>query len=219
MGKTILTKRQQQLLTLLFADSYIKKHFYLTGGTALSEYYLHHRLSEDLDLFSSEEVDPKGVEIILKKIKKKINFKKIVYQNHFNRNLFFLHFNDEILKTEFTYYPFEQIEKPNNMENIKIDSLFDIAVNKADTIITNPRSRDFIDLYLIINLKKWQFNKLIKDARIKFDKYVDPLQITEQLLQATKVKDYPRMIVPLENKKWQNFWLNEARKLKDQIFK
>lgn len=219
MGKTILTRRQQQLLSLLFTDIYINKHFYLTGGTALSEYYLHHRLSEDLDFFSSEEVDTKGVEIIFKKIKKKINFKKIVYQNHFNRNLFFLHFDDEILKTEFTYYPFEQIEQPKNIENIKIDSLIDITVNKTDTIITNPRSRDFIDLYLIISSKKWQFNKLIKDARIKFDKYVDPLQITEQLLQVTKVKDYPRMIIPLENKKWQNFWINEARKLKDQVLK
>ncbi len=30
-------------------------HFYLTGGTALAEFYLGHRFSFDLDLFTSEE--------------------------------------------------------------------------------------------------------------------------------------------------------------------
>ena len=29
--------------------------FYLTGGTALSVFYLAHRLSEDFDLFTSDE--------------------------------------------------------------------------------------------------------------------------------------------------------------------
>ena len=29
--------------------------FYLTGGTALSRFYFHHRLSEDLDLFTETE--------------------------------------------------------------------------------------------------------------------------------------------------------------------
>ncbi|MDO8610730.1 MAG: nucleotidyl transferase AbiEii/AbiGii toxin family protein [bacterium] len=219
MVKTILTKRQQLLLKLLFSENYIYKNFYLTGGTALSEYYLHHRLSEDLDLFSFEEVNIKGVEIIFQNIKKKIKFHKIVYQNTFNRNIFFLHFDDEVLKTEFTYYPFEQIEKPKNIENIKVDSLIDMAVNKTDVIVTHPRSRDFIDLYLIIKLKKWNFSRLLKDSRIKFDTYIDPLQITQQLLQSTLVKDYPRMIILLENKEWQNFWLEEAKKIKNQILK
>ena len=31
-----------------------------------------------------------------------------------------------------------------------IDSLIDIATNKIFTIYQNPRSRDFIDLYLIL---------------------------------------------------------------------
>ena len=31
--------------------------FYLTGGTALSAFYLHHRLSEDLDFFTESDVE------------------------------------------------------------------------------------------------------------------------------------------------------------------
>jgi len=217
MEKTILTKKQHLLLELLATQPYIQQHFYLSGGTALSEYYLHHRLSEDLDFFSLEEVSPKTIQIIFRKIKQKINLQKVVYQQSFNRNLFYLHFSGEVIKTEFTYYPFEQIEQPKKIDKLKIDSLIDIAVNKADTIVTRPRSRDFIDLYLILKKKQWEFNDLLKAARIKFDIYSDPLHMVQQLIEVTKVRDFPRMIIPFEYKECEDFWLQEAAKLKKDI--
>ena len=48
---------------------------------------------------------------------------------------------------EFTYFPFERIEKKEKIGNLYIDSLLDIAVNKVFTIYQKPRARDFIDLY------------------------------------------------------------------------
>src|SRR5260221_402194 len=83
------------------------------------------------------------------KIKQQVNFQKVTFENSFNRNLFFIHFTDEVIKTEFTYYPFEQVEQPQKKDGLKVDSLIDIAVNKLNTIFTMPRTRDFIDLYLI----------------------------------------------------------------------
>lgn len=218
MEKKILTKRQKQLLDLISAESYVHQHFYLSGGTALAVYYLQHRLSEDLDFFSLEEVETKAIQIIFKKIKPKIQFEKVVYENSFNRNLFYVHFSDAIVKTEFTYYPFEQIEQPKKIGMLKIDSLLDIAVNKTDTILTHPRTRDYIDLYLIMQKEKWMFSDLIMKARIKFDTYVDSLQIVQQLLEVTKVKDYPHMIIPFDMKECKQFWLNEAQKLEMEIF-
>ena len=50
-NKTILTPRQSQILKAVAAEEYFSRHFYLAGGTALSEFYLKHRLSEDLDFF------------------------------------------------------------------------------------------------------------------------------------------------------------------------
>jgi hypothetical protein len=47
----------------------------------------------------------------------------------------------------------------------------------------------------------------------------DPLQMATQLLQVTDLKDYPKMIIPLEDNQWQNFWLEEAKKLKSQVLK
>ncbi len=48
----ILTEWQKVFLKA-FASSDLKEHFNLSGGTALSGFYLEHRLSDDLDFFSS----------------------------------------------------------------------------------------------------------------------------------------------------------------------
>ena len=50
--KTILTKNQQLLLNEIGKNKAISEAFYLGGGTALAEFYLKHRLSEDLDFFT-----------------------------------------------------------------------------------------------------------------------------------------------------------------------
>lgn len=52
-GKGILSDFQKDFLHL-FASLPDQEQFYLTGGTALAEYYLGHRYSFDLDLFTSE---------------------------------------------------------------------------------------------------------------------------------------------------------------------
>jgi len=51
MARTILSPNQTRLLEIIANDKEICHRFYLTGGTALAEFYLHHRLSEDLDFF------------------------------------------------------------------------------------------------------------------------------------------------------------------------
>jgi predicted nucleotidyltransferase component of viral defense system len=47
----VLTPLQRDFLSAFFARS-IAEPFFLTGGTALAAFYLHHRYSEDLDLFT-----------------------------------------------------------------------------------------------------------------------------------------------------------------------
>lgn len=217
--KTILSTHQQELLKALSKEKIIQDYFYLSGGTALAAYYLHHRYSEDFDFFSTEPFQAEQVLIQLQQMKSQFPYKKLELKQHMNRNLFFFYLDDEVIKTEFTYYPVEQIEKPWTKDGLKIDSLLDIAVNKVFTIFENPRSRDFIDLYFIIKQKKWSLTDLMKKAQIKFDIYVDPLQIGRQLIRVTEVKDYPRMIKELAPSVWQTFFLNEAKKLKPEVLK
>ena len=215
--KSILSDRQRNLLGLFASNPSIKKHFYLSGGTALAEYYLHHRYSEDLDFFTEEEVAPLSIQVFIKDIAKKAGVKNVDFQQSFNRNLVFLHFDDEIIKTEFTYYPFTQLEPTKEINGLQVDSLIDIAVNKTFTIYQKPRSRDFIDIYLIMREKGWSFSDLRKKARIKFDTHIESLQMAQQLLEVDHLEDFPRMIGKLDNKEWQDFWKNEVAKIKSEV--
>lgn len=83
MAKTTLTVQQQLLLDFISKQKNITGKFYLSGGTALAQYYLYHRLSEDLDFFSLEEVNPLSVQISLKNIQDKAGITKIDFQQSF----------------------------------------------------------------------------------------------------------------------------------------
>lgn len=216
-SKSILTKRQKLLLSIFSSNKNFINNFYLSGGTALAEYYLHHRYSEDLDFFTEKEIDPISIQVFLKSISDKAGVKNIDFQQSFNRNIVFLHFDNEVIKTEFTYYPFTQVENPKEIDGIKIDSLIDIAVNKTFTIYQKPRSRDFIDLYLIMKENGLSFSELRKKARIKFDTNMDPLQMALQLLKVDNLEDFPKMIEQLDPGVWRSFWEEEASKLKNEV--
>jgi predicted nucleotidyltransferase component of viral defense system len=219
MAKTILTSLQRKILSLLSSDKNFQNNFYLTGGTALSEYYLYHRISEDLDFFSPKEIDTIWLTTIANQLKGDTKAKKLDIQQSFNRNLVIFSFKNEILKTEFTYFPFVQIEKPKILDAIKTDSLLDIAVNKFFTIYQNPQARHFIDLYLIIKDKQVKWQELSRLARIKFDVAIDPIQLGSQLVVASEVKDLPKMIINLPENQWREFFIEKAKELKNEIEK
>jgi predicted nucleotidyltransferase component of viral defense system len=217
MAETILSANQAKILEVISRDKKICQNFYLTGGTALAEYYLQHRLSEDLDFFSEKEFDIQGINVFFAKNNKLFGIKKIDFQQSFNRNLTFLYLKDEVIKTEFTYFPFPRIEKKIKKNKLFIDSLEDIAVNKLFTIYQKPRSRDFIDLYLIMKKTDWKINDLIKKTKVKFDWHIDYLQLGSQFIQAKTVKDYPRMILKLKNEEWQKFFVDQAKGFSKKI--
>lgn len=214
MSASILTGDQKLLLTTLAREKSITSSFYLSGGTALSEYYLHHRLSEDLDFFSEEEIDTEGLSILIKKVSAKAGITEVTFEQSFNRNLFFVRMAHSTVKTEFTYYPFPRIENGTNVGELSIDSLLDIAVNKVFTISQKPRSRDFIDLYCILkDQPTWTFDDLVLKVQAKFDHHIDLLQLSAQCLKATDLKDFPTMTIPLEEKAWRDFFVTEAKRL------
>ena len=208
-------------MELINKNPKITQKFYWTGGTVLSEFYLHHRLSEDIDLFcENEEVGQELIEIFLRKNASVLKVKEMRRSQFLGLFSYQLVYSDkESLKVDFNYYPFPRIEKGVKYKNIEIDSLRDIAVNKVHTIATRPRSRDFIDIYFILNKEKYNFDKLLMDAKVKFDWHIDPLDLGSQLMKARDVKDYPRMIKEINHQKWQDFFLKEARKLGENIIK
>ncbi|MEX0896016.1 MAG: nucleotidyl transferase AbiEii/AbiGii toxin family protein [Patescibacteria group bacterium] len=214
---TILTE-QQQLVLKLISETSLAEHFYFSGGTALSHYYLQHRYSEDLDFFCHEEFDAQDITVIIKSLQKKLEFISFDYQNSFNRNLYFIRFKDEsVLKLEFTYYPFEQIEHPEKKDGLLVDSVIDIATNKLFTIVQKPRGRDYFDLYTIIRKYGFGTEELRMKAKLKFDWHVDPLQLASRLFEADAHLDDPIIIGSLDRKSLSDFFHIEAEKLKGEI--
>ncbi|KKS12064.1 hypothetical protein A2617_04720 [Candidatus Daviesbacteria bacterium RIFOXYD1_FULL_41_10] len=223
MGKNIFTAKQLNFLELVQQDKQITKRFYLTGGTALAEFYLHHRLSEDIDLFTeTEEVDQQAVLSFLKKISPKLSIIKIGRTNFLGLFSFLLHFKDgKKLKVDFNFYPFPRIDKGLKFKNLEVDSLYDIAANKVHTLFMKARSRDYVDLYFILKEYDYPLEKLILDAKAKFDWDIERSGLVSQLMRVVDIdtKDLPTMLVPFDRKKMEEFFLAEAKKLKKEILK
>lgn len=215
----ILTIEQEKVLDLVSEEDYLTRRFYFTGGTPLSAFYLCHRISDDLDFFSEQEIHLPSIEKFIGKLKQKLKLVKIDYRKFLGLHSFYLFFSqNNFLKIDFNYYPFPRVEKGIKYKDIAVDSLYDIAVNKVHTISMKARARDFIDIYFIVKEKKWSFDNLLRQAKIKFDWHIDPVQLGIQLLKATEVKDYPRMLKEIDHKEWQDFFTKEAKKLKKEIF-
>ena len=214
----ILTPHQIDFLSIFGEEKPVKDIFYFTGGTPLSAFYLFHRLSEDIDLFSEEEVNLLAIRSLIGKIQKKLALIKVDYKQYYGLHTFQLYFPDsDILKVDFNYYPFPRIEKGIVYKNISVDSALDIAVNKVHTIAMKPRSRDFIDIFFLVKEKGYKFSDLLMKAKAKFNWHIDPIQLGSRLLQAREVKDFPRMIKKIEDAEWQDFFIEEAKKLKSDI--
>ncbi len=221
MGKSILTTKQLNFLELVSNDKQITKRFYFTGGTALAEFYLQHRLSEDIDLFTEiEEVNQSVIESFLKKISPKLSIVEIKKSQFLGLFSYTLIFKDgERLKVDFNYYPFLRINKGKNFKNLEVDSLYDIAVNKVQTILTRVRSRDFIDLYFIMKAFDYSLGQLIRDSKVKFDWHIDHVTLASQFIKVNELGDFPTMLVPFDRKAMEKFFLDLAKSLEDGIFK
>ena len=218
-AEKLLTDEQIGFLDLVSKEKYLCNRFYFTGGTPLAVFYLQHRFSEDLDLFSEKEIYLPSIRAFIGKIESKLHIKKVDYNNFLGLHSFQLYFSEKNkLKIDFNYYPFSRIEKGTKYKNIAVDSILDIAVNKVHTIAMKPRARDFIDIYFIIKEKKFDLRDLLMKAKAKFDWHIDSLQLGSRLLQARNASDYPRMLKPIDHNEWKKFFVNEARKLKKDIF-
>ena len=217
MENKILDPKQVEFLDEFQKIAFLKDNFYLTGGTALSAFYLRHRYSEDLDFFTEREIDVLNLDASLKKLQKILNPDKVDFQQSYNRNLVFFSFGDAVLKTEFTYFPFPRIDDKMSWRGISADSLTDIAVNKLFTIYQRVAARDYIDLYFIIKKEGFKIDDLILKAKAKFDWHIDPIQLGAQFIKAGEAEDLPRMIKKIKTSAWRSFFIDEAKKLKGSI--
>lgn len=218
MADSILTPLQRRALDWVASQPFLTAQFYLSGGTALAEFYLHHRLSEDLDFFAPNEFDPGLVTPIAEQLKIHLGAQKVQLEQRFNRNILMLEMKThEILKLEFSWFIGTPIDKGPRYRQLWIDSERDIAVNKVFTIYQRPRSRDYVDLYFLMSEKGYTLHGLLDLARNKFDWRVDPLQLATRCLDLD-LSDWPRLLRPLDEEAVRTFFEARAHELKSDVF-
>ncbi len=220
MGQTILTPQQSQFLELVASEKQLTKSFYLTGGTALAEFYYQHRRSEDLDFFNPDtEVNQTALEVFLRKNLSKVGVSEVKKTVFLGLVTYLLKFpNGQLLKIDFNYYPFLRIEPGKKYKGLTIDSVYDIAANKLHTMFMKPRSRDFVDLYFILTREKYSLDELIIAAKTKFDWHIDKTTLASQFIRVKDFPEEPLMLVPLDHQNMENFFLNLAKSLEADIF-
>jgi len=89
MGETILTPSQKNAIEVIGQCGDIANVFYLTGGTALAEFYLKHRFSDDLDFFTNTaEFPAQAVESAVEKVRKALGAAEARYRRAYDRRMF-----------------------------------------------------------------------------------------------------------------------------------
>jgi len=215
MEQEILKPWQKKAIDFIFSKNELS-NFYLTGGTALAGYYLYHRISDDLDFFSFSDFDPISIHALAEELRKIIGVGQVRFSKLYDRSQFFYSAIDgEERKVEFTKYPFKQVEKIGVLDNARIDSEFDIAVNKLLTITDRFDPKDFVDLYFL--LPKYPLNKLREGVAIKFNTKLDPLTIGSSFAKVRNIETLPRMIKSLTVEDLKQFFNFEATKLSPMV--
>lgn len=212
MGKiSILTKEQRILLDGLKGDPFIAKTFYFTGGTALSEYYLHHRYSEDIDLFSETPFDTQFVFSAMSSLQKTYGFS---YRSEHVATvyMFYIEFPQKpMFKIDFNHYAYKRLEPGTLSDGLSIDSLLDIAVNKLLTVTQRNDVKDFVDVFFLE--PKFGMWDLIQGVKVKFHIEVEPWLLATDLLKVEDFTALPKMIAPLSLITLKQFFRQKAKAL------
>ncbi len=173
--------------------------FYLTGGTALSRAWLHHRFSDDLDFFVNDNSEfKKQTESVLNALKNnKIDFEIATTAKDFLR-IFIINLQVQ-LKIDFVNDVKFRYKTPQKTKLFKYtDHPLNILVNKI-CALQRLEIKDVIDIVFISRHYAFNWEKIITVAQKK-DIWVEPVQVAglldtfpveqiNQLKMATKLSE------------------------------
>lgn len=211
MEKVDFTPTQKLVFEEFAKFKPLPEQFYLTGGTALSVFYLSHRYSNDLDFFSEQEPKDQIITAFMKKISSLVGLKHRFTVIEQTRVFEFQKKGKLLLKVDFAYYPYPRLRKGKTHHGVSVDSLLDIATNKLLLVSQRSDIKDFVDLYFL--LKKVSVWDLMYGIEKKFKREIDILLLSADFL---KVKDFdflPKMVKPLNLKDLQKFFKQKVKEI------
>jgi Nucleotidyl transferase AbiEii toxin, Type IV TA system len=220
-GFGLLTSNQQEFLAL-FSELPDQSQFYLTGGTALAEYYLGHRLSYDLDLFTGVEnlIIPTSYQIETICREKRLVLKVVRRFSSFVE--FLLEKDDESLKIDLALdSPYRLKPFKRSPEGVFVNSYIDLRVDKLLAYYGRTEPRDAVDLYFI--LQKEPPEPLMEQAAQKdpgFDLYWFAIALNRCEAFPDEIERWPvRMLKPFDPLVLKKFFIHLAMQIMSNLGK
>jgi hypothetical protein len=170
-----------------------EQRFFLTGGSALGLFYLEHRRSFDLDLFTSEDVEGKEVQNLVLRVASQIGADCRALRTAPDFHRFRLTRGDEreIVDVVVDRAPQLDVLKAT-FGGIRVDTLREIIANKLTTLLSRSETKDVVDLYFIEQAGH-DILAAIPDAQAK-DGGWEPA-VVSMLLAGLDVADLPPWLI------------------------
>lgn len=208
----ILTDLQQQVLDTFFKVPELRQKFYLTGGTALSAYYLEHRYSDDLDFFThTEEVSDADRTVVSA-------FETAGLRAIHDRSspTFRRYTLNDTLQVDLVRDIDFRVGVPELHEGVMIDTPKNIAVNKVTALYGRLDPKDYVDFYFLLKTYQYDVMELLKLAQQK-DGGLEFFQWSKIIADVETITILPRMIKPLELDELKKFFHEVRNKVLDAI--
>jgi hypothetical protein len=149
-GKGLLTPLQRACLAA-FAGLPDQAHFYLSGGTALAEFYLGHRLSFDLDLFTPEEALILPTSYLIETTAPRYGLQVSVIRRFATSVELVIGRDQDQVRVDLALDSPFRLEPPSPTEiGVMVNSYRDLVVDKLLAYYGRAEPRDAVDLYCIL---------------------------------------------------------------------
>jgi predicted nucleotidyltransferase component of viral defense system len=210
--RKVLTPFQEDFIEQ-FALTSIRDYFFLTGGTALSAFYLQHRISEDMDFFTEEEGQTPRVMPVLKAIVSELSAQFEIKRNFRSYLEVLITKEKEILRCDFAMDSPFRLEKKifRQKYGIYVDNVLDISCNKLSALYDRGDPKDFVDIYFI-DREVISFERLVEEAKKKHVG-LDNYWLATSLAKMEDISILPRMLKPVSLDELKSFFLDQAGKL------
>ena len=182
------------LLRSLQSKDYLKG-FNLVGGTALA-LYLGHRTSIDIDLFSNFNFDTAQLIELIQQ-----DYPLQLYSTASNT----LKGRIENVNVDIIAHRYPYLNEPSDIDGIRILSEPDIIAMKLNAIsVSGQRSKDFIDIYFVLEEHRFSIADMLKFYRMKYSQAGD-MHVLKSLIYFDDVdlSDWP-VLLRKPNLKWND---------------
>lgn len=183
---------QRSILKRLAEHPVLRDQFFLTGGTALSVFYLHHRRSDDLDLFTTEtpnlaelsfwiQTTWPGSAVTTRSTTQFVSM--LIEQVRVDLIVDSLSSKEERKRVDLNGLTFA------------IDTLSNIGTNKLRTIVSRTEPKDVVDFYVLLRSQSGlQLKLLLDSARKREALFEDPPTAAFQAEETVKFfLDHPEL--------------------------